>query len=85
MPAAARAIAANVTVVDATGSGYLTLFNGDALTTATSVVNFKPSRAIANNAILRLARDGSGSVAASAFLGTGGTVQLILDVVGYFQ
>lgn len=85
VPAAARAIAANVTVVDATGSGYLNLFNGDALTTATSVVNFKPSRAIANNAILRLARDGSGSVAASAFLGTGGTVQLILDVVGYFQ
>jgi hypothetical protein len=51
----------------------------------TSVINFSTGQTRANNAIVGLATDGEGDLAARAFVGGGGTVHLVLDVDGYFQ
>lgn len=86
VPATAKAVALNVTAVQATGSGNLSLFPGDfLLLPVTSTINFQASGAIrANNAILPLAGDGTGTVLVRPFVAGGGTVHLILDVAGYF-
>jgi uncharacterized repeat protein (TIGR01451 family) len=81
IPAGAKAIAANVTVVSPTGAGYVSVYpNGTAAGTAT--VNFVTGQTRAGNAVLALK---NGAVDAKALVGGGGTVQLVLDVSGYFQ
>jgi hypothetical protein len=49
----------------------------------TSTINYAAGQTRTNNAILGLARDGSGSFV--VLNESVGTVQLILDVNGYFQ
>ena len=48
-----------------------------------STINFSANQTRANNAVLPLASDRSGTI--SVLAGTGGTVDFILDVNGYFQ
>jgi Tol biopolymer transport system component len=86
VPATAKAVALNVTAVQATGSGNLSLFPGDfLLLPVASTVNFQASGTIrANNAIIPLAGDGTGTVLVRPFVAGGGAVHLILDVAGYF-
>ena len=84
-PATARALAVNVTVIQATGSGYLTFFPGGAPRPVSSTINFRPLNAQANNAIVSLAANGSGTLAVYPFVAGNGTVHLILDVAGYFE
>jgi hypothetical protein len=55
---------------------------GNGLTQA-STINFNTGQTRANNAIVLLATDGTGGLAATN--GSNGTVHLILDVAGYFQ
>jgi ABC-type cobalamin transport system ATPase subunit len=50
----------------------------------TRVINFSAGQTRANNAILTVATDGSGTVTFLASLAGGGTVHLIVDVNGYF-
>ena len=84
VPATARALAANVTVVAAPQAGFLAFFPGDGQVPATSTINFTAGRVLANNAVLALATSGSGTVALSN--GTAGhAVNVVLDVSGYFQ
>ena len=52
---------------------------------ATSTINFSAGRTRANNAIATLAADGSGNLIAFGFVAGNGSVDLILDVNGYFQ
>ncbi|HEX7181243.1 MAG TPA: hypothetical protein VF756_05330 [Thermoanaerobaculia bacterium] len=86
IPATAKAVALNVTALQATGAGYLALFPGDFLfLPITSTINFPAGASRANNAIIPLAGDGAGALAALAVVSGGGTVHVILDVVGYFQ
>lgn len=85
VPATARAVAVNVTVLQGSAAGYLTLFPGDVEPPLASAVSFKAGQTRANNAILPLAYDGSGTLAALPALAGGGTVHLILDVVGWFE
>lgn len=76
----------NVTVVQGTSTGHVRLGPGDcASLPATSTINFSAGQTRANNAILPLASDGSGGLAASAFVLGGGSVHLIVDVGGYFE
>ncbi|MEA2560135.1 MAG: hypothetical protein QOH06_1639 [Acidobacteriota bacterium] len=84
IPPAARAVAVNVTVLGATGSGHLVLHPAGIPHSVpiTSTANFTPVRARANNAMLPLA---SGAVDATATVVGGGTVHLILDVNGYYE
>lgn len=84
IPATARALALNVTALQAAGGGYLTLFPGDFLfLPVTSTINFHAGASKANNAIIPLAEDGT--LAVRPIVSGGGTVHVILDAVGYFQ
>ena len=84
IPAGAQAISANVTVTNATADGRLVVYPGDLLVPPlVETVVFRAGRTRANNTILAFAGDGSGSI--NAQNATPGTVDLILDVTGYFQ
>jgi hypothetical protein len=82
IPASATAVSANVTVIGAS-TGVLSLFPGNALPLGTSNINFIAGRVRANNAILMLATDGTGTVAVQNVGATG--TQFLLDVNGYFK
>lgn len=85
IPETAKAVAVNVTVTQPTAAGHLTLSTGDAPVPAVSTINFGAGQTRANNAVLRLAGNATGRLAARAFLLDGGTVHLLLDVTGYFE
>jgi hypothetical protein len=85
IPATAKALSLNVTVVGATGGGSVSLRPGDQAAVATSTINFSAGQVRANNAVLALSRDGQATLAALASLAGGGQVHLIVDVNGYFQ
>ncbi len=83
VPAGARAVSVNITVVTPTGSGFVRFSPGCQMPTASNV-NFGPGQTRANNAVLGL-EAATGILTANAFLDNGGTVQLLVDVNGYFQ
>jgi hypothetical protein len=84
VPAGAKAVAANVAVVQPQAAGYLQIYPGDLTTPPlTATVNFAAGAVRANNAVLVLAADGTGIV--KAFAGTSGSLDLVVDVVGYFE
>lgn len=85
IPVTARSIAVNVTVVEPTGSGYLAAYPGYLEPTGTSTINFQAGSVRANNAILPLALNGTGTLAVIPSVAGGGTVHLILDVSGWFE
>jgi hypothetical protein len=82
IPPGARAVAANVTVVPA-GGGFLSLFPGNAFPLGTSSVNFVAGLVRANNAILQLATDGTGTL--GVHNASAGANHVIVDVYGYFD
>jgi PKD repeat protein len=86
IPADARAFSANLTIVGPQVAGYLTIYAGDTVLPFTPTINFNPGQIRANNAMVQLAGDGSGTVAAYfAAAGPGtATVDLVVDVNGYF-
>ncbi|HSN88474.1 MAG TPA: hypothetical protein VL025_17065, partial [Thermoanaerobaculia bacterium] len=85
IPATARILVLNVTVVQPTGAGYLTLYPGDALPPLASTLNFTAGLVRSNNAIVPLSVDGSAALALRASVAGNGTVHVILDVAGYFE
>ncbi len=85
VPTTATAIAANVTVTAPTAAGFLTLYPGDSAAPAVATLNFGAGQTRTNNALVRLATDGSGTYAASVFVEGSGAVQVIVDVAGWFE
>lgn len=85
VPAGAKAVSVNVTVVGGTGSGSVTLHPGDEPAPSTSTVNFRAGMTRADNAIMSLGRTGAGSLGALATVAGPGQVHLIVDVNGYWQ
>jgi hypothetical protein len=85
IPSDAVAVSINVTVVTPGSGGHVTLFPGDADVPATSTLNFNPGKTRANSAVLALASDASGTLAAQASLAAGGQVDLLVDVNGYLK
>lgn len=82
VPAGTVAISANVTVVGPGVTGSLLVYpNGLALPPAASTVSFRAGRTRANNALLYVASDGTFVVKNNA----AGTLDLVLDVNGYFK
>ncbi len=74
----------NLTAVGAVANGNLTLFPGDAAgPPIASSINFKAGVTRANNAVVRLAADGSGTIKVKN--ASAGSVDFVLDVNGYFQ
>ncbi len=84
IPATARALVANVTVLNATARGNLRFHEGGLAAPNTSTINFAAAETRANNAILPLTRAARG-LGVTPLVVDGGTVHLILDVFGYFE
>ena len=82
IPAGAVAITGNLTVVNATSQGFVSLTTTAINSPTTSTINF-PARDIrANGVTIAL---GSGGTLSVAFVGTrGATADVVLDVTGYF-
>jgi hypothetical protein len=85
VPVNAKAISINVTVVQPSASGQVTLFPSDVPAPGTNTIGFSAGQNRANNAVLSLSADGQGSIAALATLNTQGQVHLLVDINGYFE
>jgi hypothetical protein len=82
IPATAKALAVNVTVVDPSSAGNLRFFPGNADPGNTSAINYAAGLTRANNALVMLSSSGSGALGIS---NSGAQVHVTLDVFGYFQ
>jgi hypothetical protein len=78
------AVVANVTVVQPTAEGYLTMYPNGASPGTTSVLNFKPFQNIPNTAILRPGQNGEVSVQLVTPIADG-TADVVIDVSGWFS
>lgn len=85
IPLSASTLVVNVTVVAPMSSGYLTIYPGNQTVQPTSTINFRPGETRANNALLLLAPDETGTIGLLPVMTGGGTVHVILDVSGYFE
>ncbi|MEA2694136.1 MAG: hypothetical protein QOJ16_3523 [Acidobacteriota bacterium] len=86
VPAGAKAVSVNVTVIGPTAGGNLQFSPGGCTTPPlTSTINFSGGQTRSNNAILPLAADGSGGLTARATVLANGSVHVIIDVNGFFQ
>jgi hypothetical protein len=65
------------------GTGYFTIYPGNGSNPGTSNLSFPKGKTRANNAVLLLSTDGSGSV--NVLNGSTATNHFILDVNGYFR
>lgn len=74
------AVALNVTAVDEKAGGYFTLYPDGVTRPTASSVNFSPGQVIANSVTLPVGADGKIKV----YNGSGGTADVIVDVVGYY-
>jgi hypothetical protein len=83
VPATARALAVNVTVVSATRSGCLNLYATAGNPPPTSVHNFAAGQVRANNAVVQVSQ--SGSFVALFTMSSVGKADLVVDVSGYFE
>lgn len=84
IPADARALSVNVSVVSPAGAGSLAFFPGDAAPPAnTTAISFRLGTTRSNNAQLMLA--GSGSTALGVANAAATSVHLVVDVNGYFR
>ncbi len=85
IPATARAIVANLTVVSATAAGYIKAYAGGIPSPISSAIHFPAEVVRANNGILGLQNNGSGTLILEADMPAGATVHVVLDVAGYFE
>lgn len=86
VPATARAISANLSVTTPSGSGLVVLYPGNYPKPGTQSLNFGSGQTRTNNIVIQLASDGTATLNAEATMtASGGTVQFILDVNGYFE
>jgi PKD repeat protein len=84
IPATASAVAANVTVVNPSAAGHLTFYPGNYPPPTTSTLNFRAGSTRANNAILPLATDGSGTLGVHLTAPAPARADFLLDIAGYF-
>jgi hypothetical protein len=82
VPATARAVSLNVTVVSPAAGGHLRLYASDAARPGTSTINYGPGQTRANNAIVSLGANGAITVSAHQ---PGGAVHVVLDLNGFLQ
>lgn len=90
VPTTAKAVALNAAITQPTNYGFLVLWANNAPVPSTSTINFNPNDTIANGALVKLTYPPSELVDPNYQLNTqayvaGGTVHLILDIVGYYQ
>jgi len=83
IPATAKALGINLTVINPASSGYLQLFPGNANPPLASAISFTAGKTRANNAVIMLASSGSGALGILNSAST--SVHVAVDVFGYFQ
>ncbi len=83
IPTSAASVSANVTVVGPLAQGQLRIYPGNTGMPQTSAISFRAGRTRANNAMVSLATDGTGTIAVRN--DSAGTVHFVLDVNGYFR
>jgi serine protease len=81
VPADAAAVSLNVTVADATAPGSLTIYPGTGPIPGTNTITFVPGKNRANNVTMGLV---GGNLTVVDYQATG-TVNLIVDVNGYYR
>jgi Leucine-rich repeat (LRR) protein len=82
LPSSASAVSLNVTVVEPSEAGHLTLYASGSPRPETSSINYSTGQTRANNAIVPLGADGTLAV----YVGqASGTVHVVIDVNGYFE
>jgi hypothetical protein len=83
VPTTATAVSINITTVAPVATGNMVAYPGNAFPFNTSAIDFRAGATSANNAVLMLATDGTGSL---GFLNnSGGSLNFIIDVNGYFK
>jgi hypothetical protein len=82
LPATAKALSLNLTVVSPTGAGFLS-FSPNCQPPLASTLNFSAGQTRTNNAVLPI--DANGVLTVSPSVSGSGTVHLVVDVNGYFQ
>ena len=82
IPASAKAVSLNATVIQPSAAGDLRFFPAGATLPFVSTVNYRPGQTRANNSLATLGASGAISVRCDQ---PSGTVHLILDVNGYFE
>ena len=80
VPGDAGAVLLNVTVTGPQRAGYVTVYGDAGPRPATSNLNFGPGATVANAAVVQLSGDGK----VNFYNASGGTVQLVVDVAGWF-
>ena len=84
LPAEAASLSVNITVTGPAAAGELRLYRGTLVSApVASSISFRAGVTRANNGMLELARDGSGTF--RVFNNSATSVHFILDVNGYFQ
>jgi hypothetical protein len=84
IPSDAVAVEVVATVVAPPGGGFVTLYPGDGAVPLAATITFKTGVTLCNNAVIALASDATGILGAQSVL-TGGGVDLVVDVAGYFK
>ena len=82
IPSDALAVAVNIAVTEPTSGGHLTVYPAGTSTPLASTINYSAGQTRSNNAVVPVGLSGGISVACGQ---SSGTVQFILDVVGYFK
>jgi hypothetical protein len=83
IPSTAVVVSLNLTVVSPRAAGSLALYEGGTGTTNTTAISFGAGQTRANNAHVALSADGMGL--ATARNGSNGSLDLVLDVNGYYE
>lgn len=84
IPSNARTVVGNLTVVNPSGQGYITVYPGNYPQPLAATENFNSGAILANSVVLPLATDGSGTLNVSLLVGNSGSAHVVLDVSGYF-
>jgi hypothetical protein len=80
VPAGAKSVVANVTVIAPATSGWMSLYSADVPWPGTSTINYRAGKTRANNSIVLLSADGRIHVR-----NAGTDVHYLIDVFGYFK
>ena len=85
IPATAKSVVVNATVLDATGSGELTIYASDVTPPAFSTMPFPAGITRALFLVTSISVDAAGEVTVQPSVAGSGTVDFLLDVMGYFE
>lgn len=83
IPADARTVSGNLTVVSGSGAGSLCVYPTDIGIPVSSAISFRAGQTRSNIALATLATDGTGTIGVKN--DAPGTVHVIVDVYGYFK